>query len=722
VVDEDALADGEERREALLAGEDDTDSVELEIETADGERLTVESRHESLPSDNGFQGTAGVVRDVTERKRHESGLSRYETLFEESKDVNVIVEPDGTFRYLTPSASSVFGYDPEELVGEMGFEYIHPDDRDEAMAEFAKIVETPSYEPRMDFRFEHKDGSWIVLEVLARDLRDDPDVDGIVVYTRDVTERKKRERALEESERRYRTLVENYPNGAVILFDEDLQYLIAGGEAFEGLGVSTADLEGDTIHEHVPAEFIDTFEPRFRAVFEGQASDFEFEFNDQIRQFRVVPVRDESGSVFAGLAISQDVTRHRGHERELERQRKQLAALNKLNGIVREITEAVIDQSTRGEIEATVCERLAESNSYEFAWIAEADPQSQSVTPHVEAGVDGYLEEITLSIDPDDPEGQGPSGRALRTREVQTTQDALSDPDFVPWREHAKEYGYRSSAAIPIVYEDTLYGLLGVYADRPKAFEGQEQDVIGQLGEVIGHAIAAIERKQALTSDELTEIEFVVPDIAELAGLEMDVDGTIAFDRAVSTGDDTYLEYGTVDVDAMDALEGLVDRLSHFEEMTIIDRGAETARFELRLSEPPVVSAVASQGGYLQLASIEDGDFCLTIHLPATVEARRIIEVVQDAYPTADLLRRRQITRSDDRLARIHQAVAGDLTDRQRATLEAASHAGFFEWPRKATGAEVAEALGIAPSTFSQHLRKGQRQVFESLFSTSTPT
>jgi len=220
VVDEDALADGEERREALLAGEDDTDSVELEIETADGERLTVESRHESLPSDNGFQGTAGVVRDVTERKRHESGLSRYETLFEESKDVNVIVEPDGTFRYPTPSASSVFGYDPEELVGEMGFEYIHPDDRDEAMAEFAKIVETPSYEPRMDFRFEHKDGSWIVLEVLARDLRDDPDVDGIVVYTRDVTERKKRERAPQESERRYRTLVENYPNGAVILFDE----------------------------------------------------------------------------------------------------------------------------------------------------------------------------------------------------------------------------------------------------------------------------------------------------------------------------------------------------------------------------------------------------------------------------------------------------------------------------------------------------------------------
>jgi predicted DNA binding protein len=52
--------------------------------------------------------------------------------------------------------------------------------------------------------------------------------------------------------------------------------------------------------------------------------------------------------------------------------------------------------------------------------------------------------------------------------------------------------------------------------------------------------------------------------------------------------------------------------------------------------------------------------------------------------------------------------------------LEAAYHAGFFKWPRETNGEQIAESLGIAPPTFHQHLRKGQRKVFETLFSTPT--
>mgnify|MGYP000619212016 CR=1 FL=1 len=62
-----------------------------------------------------------------------------------------------------------------------------------------------------------------------------------------------------------------------------------------------------------------------------------------------------------------------------------------------------------------------------------------------------------------------------------------------------------------------------------------------------------------------------------------------------------------------------------------------------------------------------------------------------------------------------------DLTDRQRATVEAAYYAGFFEWPRDATGEGVAEQLEIAPPTFHQHLRKAERKVFDSIFSAPDP-
>jgi PAS domain S-box-containing protein len=269
-------------------------------------------------------GLSVYFRDITERKQREQELVRYETLFEESEDVNVIVEPDGTFRYLTPSAADVFGYAPEELVGEVGFDYIHPEDRPVAMREFAEMIETTGYEPEIEFRFEHKDGSWIVIEALARDLRDDPDIEGIVIYTRDVTALKERERALEKSEQRYRTVVENFPNGVVVLFDEDLRYLTVGGDVYDGLDVSVEDLEGERITEMLPDGLLEAIEPKYRAVFDGEATEFEHEFDGQIRRFQVHPVCDESGTVFAGMAMSQDITEQRERERALEESNERL--------------------------------------------------------------------------------------------------------------------------------------------------------------------------------------------------------------------------------------------------------------------------------------------------------------------------------------------------------------------------------------------------------------
>ena len=403
---------------------------------------------------------------------------------------------------------------------------------------------------------------------------------------------------------------------------------------------------------------------------------------------------------------------------ELERQQQidQLAALNDLNGAVREITEAVIDRSTREEIERAVCDRLAETKSYTFAWIGDVESGSETVRLRTEAGVEGYLEGATISVNPEDPHSEGPTGRALRTGELQVARDVRTDPNYEPWRERADAYGVRSSAAIPIAYEGTVYGVLNVYADRPDAFEGQERAVIAQLGEVVGHAIAAIERKRALTSDEVTEIEFTAPGIADSMGLESEMTGTITFERAVPVGDGEFLEYGTVDEEGRTALEAFIEHHPDIEAVEIVDRGPDTARFELRVSDPPVVSAVASVGGYMRDGRIEDGDLYATIHLPPTVATRRIIDTVKEAFPTARLLTQRQITRSENEATRVHRALTEDLTDRQRTVLETAVYSGFFQWPRESAGEDVADSLEIAPSTFSQHLRNAQRKVFHSLF------
>ena len=332
---------------------------------------------------------------------------------------------------------------------------------------------------------------------------------------------------------------------------------------------------------------------------------------------------------------------------------------------------------------------------------------------------EGYLDDLTISVDPDDERSQGPTGTALRSGELQVVQDSETDARHDPWREHIERYAFESSAAVPIAHEGVVYGVLNVYTDRGHAFEGQERDVVRLLGEVVGHAIGAAERKQALMSDDLVELEFRLPDVFGALDLPIEPSGTIALDSTVPLADGEFLVYGTATPDALETVEALVEAVPHWDSMTVRSDG-DPVTFELRLIDPPVLSVVTAQGGYVDSAVIEDGDYRMTIHLAPNVEVRRVIDAVETTYSDAELLRHRQITRSDSEARRTQQRLLGNLTDRQQTALEAAYYSGFFEWPRDSSGEDVAESLGITPPTFHQHLREAERKVFDSVLASST--
>ncbi|MGZ0747008.1 bacterio-opsin activator domain-containing protein [Haloparvum sp. AD34] len=534
------------------------------------------------------------VYHAIERQAHRREQRRYATLIEESTDVNAILDPDGTFQYLTPSVEHVLGYEADELVGERVFDYLHPDDHEPTKREFATLIESPDDRANVEFRFEHADGTWVDLSARGRNLLDDPAIEGIVVYTHDVTERKER-------------------------------------------------------------------------------------------------------------------------ERQLESQRERLAALNQLNGVVHGVTEAVIEQSTREEIERIACERLADSSSYEFAWVGRPDPKTQTIDVTAEAGVEGYLDDVTISMDPNEEAGQGPTGRAIREAEIQTTQNIHSDPRHEPWQDVADEYGYRSSAAIPIMHEGTLYGVLNVYADRPEAFRDEERAVVEYLGEIIGHAIAAVDRKRALMSESVVELEFRIQNAYETYGIEAMPEDTVTLSQVVPVSDDEFLMYGSVPEDSVDAVERIAEGNPTWESITILDEDVDEVRFEVRMTDATVMSRVASLGGSVESVIIENGDLRMTVHLPQEIEVRRVIDAVQNHFPQAEPLARRQITDPDDHTHRLKRIWTAELTDRQRTVLETAYYSGYFEWPRSTSGEDVAESLGISAATFSEHLRAAENKVFGGL-------
>jgi PAS domain S-box-containing protein len=165
-------------------------------------------------------GVLGLVRDLTEAQRVEA---RYRGLVSQSADLIVVLDAGGRFTFVSPAVRAVLGYEPVisarpgASVGDvLGF--VHPDDVAAVRGLLARIADAPPSEvsARAEVRVRHADGSWRVLEVVARDLLADPSIEGYVFNARDVTERKTMERALRESEERFRSTVASMLDGLVV--------------------------------------------------------------------------------------------------------------------------------------------------------------------------------------------------------------------------------------------------------------------------------------------------------------------------------------------------------------------------------------------------------------------------------------------------------------------------------------------------------------------------
>ncbi|MBI4516003.1 MAG: PAS domain S-box protein [Deltaproteobacteria bacterium] len=169
----------------------------------DGSWHWMESVGKPYRSAVGQDAAVIISRDVSERKRTEDVLrsseEHFRSLVENTRDLIVILNRDGTPRYHSPSIERVLGYKPDELNAQNTFEWVHPDDRAKVVDLFARGIQTPGTTASVEYRFRHKDGSWRVLEAIGTNLIDHPVVAGVVFNSRDITERRQMEAELEQA-------------------------------------------------------------------------------------------------------------------------------------------------------------------------------------------------------------------------------------------------------------------------------------------------------------------------------------------------------------------------------------------------------------------------------------------------------------------------------------------------------------------------------------------
>lgn len=692
-----------------------------QIELDDGTRRWLSTNIEPLPDDDGSINQVLVaIENISQLKKQADRLERQRDelrdelneIFKRTEEAFIALDTDWRITYVNDHAAEMVRVSIGELVGARVWD-VFPE---VAHGEVRSLAES-AMERQEPFEFEFQSE---ILEIWV-EIRGFPSNSGMSIYFRDITERKVRETELQQT----KAQLESATNaGRIGVWQRN----IANDQLFIGEGFTeiwgldrTQGNESISLQEVLESIHEEDRQRIETAIDEAISSCGTYEEEYRIRtgdgELRWVIDRgivecddDENPQSFSGALT--DITVRKRSELELERQRDRLATLYGINEGVLQVAAAVISDATSDEIEQTVCDALSSSNAFDFAWFAgingnsgkrELETTPTTVEPQSRS-LGGSIDDLLSSTLADDTKLSHQGVRVVRDRTRKPTTEVQPQEDMGS--------AINAIALVPITYKNIDYGVLGIESTRETAFDGTEQDVIARLGEIVGHSIAANERKQALLSDELIEIEYHVPNILEIFDCNSSFGGTIRFDQITPVAEGTYVAYGGISRKGIEDIESMVEEITHWEQF-ILRSSDDPARFELHVRDSLIFTTIASAEGYIESLVIEEGDLTVVLHLPTTVNLRRTIEEFDTVFPSGSVVRKKQIEHRHAGPQEMYQNIVGELTDRQRTTLEAAYHAGFFEWPRDAQGVEIAESLDIAPATFSQHLRTAERKLLD---------
>jgi PAS domain S-box-containing protein len=249
---------------------------------------------------------------ATAAEAHARSERRFRTLVEFSSDVITLLDAAGVVLYSTQSLKPTLGYEQGEMGGRNVFELVHPEDRPAAERLFRDVARDPTLDARAELRVRHREGGWRDLEVVATNQLSNNDIAAVVVIYRDVTERKRAERALREANHRLHTLIESSPlaitsideNGVVGTWNTAAHRLF-GWTAQEALGTSLPIVPEDKQAE---------FSKLRRRVMGGESlSGVELvqrtkDGSPVIVKLFAAPLRDAAGRVTGALALLEDLS------------------------------------------------------------------------------------------------------------------------------------------------------------------------------------------------------------------------------------------------------------------------------------------------------------------------------------------------------------------------------------------------------------------------------
>lgn len=432
-----------------------------------------------------------IYRDITERKRDQEALQHSEehfrSLVESSSDSIVILSPDGLIRYQNPSVERLLGYSAEDVIGRDAFSLIHPEDLPAALGAFEYTLKNSRLDQPVELRLRAKDGEWRSVEVVGSRLRKTGNDSGLVVSCRDLSERRMTERALLESEAKFRAVAE-MATAVIYILNESGKWIYVNPAAERVLEYSREEMLGRSPAMIIHPDHKEVAAARAKARFKGWENSEHYELkiitkSGKVRWLDYSAILINFGGERAILGTAHDITALKRNEllqRALYRISEQASSAEDLDTLYQSIHEII------GEL-------MEARNFYIALW----EPASERITFP-------YFRDERNALPPEPiPRSQGLAGYVLRTGQpLLATGEVLKELVGAGELDPA---GFESQVwlGVPLRFGESVIGVLALQSYDAAITYGEQEKYI--LTFVSQHVASALRRKRH--EDALRESE-----------------------------------------------------------------------------------------------------------------------------------------------------------------------------------------------------------------------
>ena len=271
-----------------------------------------------LKDGSGIAGVAVLSNEVTERR---SGMGadtaderRLLALTEHASDIITVAGPDGTLTYISGGVRNSLGYSVEERRSNSVFQHVHPDDVDGVKAKYAQLVSGALSAFSQQFRIRHKNGTYRWLESNYVSALDNPLINGVVINSRDITERRQAENQLAQREEVFK-LAADAVQGIIYEWDLIRQTVDRSCGVEEVLGMPACELaaEGAWSARIHPLDVVEYDRTIATAIREGRSWTITYRIRDAKGRYRSLlerglVQRSEDGTPVRAIGCCVDVS------------------------------------------------------------------------------------------------------------------------------------------------------------------------------------------------------------------------------------------------------------------------------------------------------------------------------------------------------------------------------------------------------------------------------